>query len=138
MTQAQTVAKGDILAEDTHLITRENLVRYAGAAGDFNAIHYSDKAADDAGLPGVLAHGMLTAALTLQTVSNWLGGDSTRILSYETRFTRPVVVDAAGGAKVVVTAKVGKVEADTMRVDLIVKRDESAVLGKTQATVVYR
>jgi acyl dehydratase len=135
MTQAQTLAKGDILAEDTHLITRESLVRYAGAARDFNPIHYSDQAAKDAGLPGVLAHGMLTGALALQTVIDWLGGDSTRIRSYETRFTRPVVVDASAGAKVVVTAKVGKVEDDSIRVDLVVKCDDTTVLGKTQAIV---
>ena len=135
MTQAQTLAKGDILAEDIHLITRESLVRYAGAAGDFNSIHYSDQAAKDAGLPGVLAHGMLTGALALQTVIDWLGGDSTRIRSYETRFTRPVVVDASDGAKVVVTAKVGKVEDDNIRIDLVVTCDNTTVLGKTQAIV---
>ncbi|MFZ2173900.1 MAG: MaoC/PaaZ C-terminal domain-containing protein, partial [Rhodococcus sp. (in: high G+C Gram-positive bacteria)] len=73
MTQEPALAKGDVLAENTHVITRESLVRYAGAAGDFNAIHYSDKAAEDAGLPGVLAHGMLTGALALQTVIDWLG-----------------------------------------------------------------
>ena len=138
MTQVQTLAKGNILAEDTHLITRESLVRYAGAAGDFNSIHYSDQAAKDAGLPGVLAHGMLTGALALQTVIDWLGGDSTRIRSYETRFTRPVVVDASMGAKVVVTAKVGKVDDDIIRVDLVVKCDDTTVLGKTQATVEYQ
>ncbi|MGY4784433.1 MaoC/PaaZ C-terminal domain-containing protein [Rhodococcus opacus] len=138
MTQTQALAKGDILAEETHIITREGLVRYAGAAGDFNSIHYSDQAAKDAGLPGVLAHGMLTGALALQTVIDWLDGDSTRIRSYETRFTRPVVVDAIAGAKVVVTAKVGKVEDDSIRIDLVVKCDDTTVLGKTQATVAYR
>ncbi|WP_072687066.1 MaoC/PaaZ C-terminal domain-containing protein [Rhodococcus marinonascens] len=145
MTQAQTLTrtpggqftKGEVVAETTHHITRESLVRYAGAAGDFNTIHYNDSAAEDAGLPGVLAHGMLTAALALHTVTDWLGGDTTRIRSYETRFTRPVVVDPVAGAHVVVTAKVGKVDTDTLRIDLTVTCEDTTVLGKTQATITF-
>ena len=72
-------------------------MRYAGASGDFNPIHYRDDIARSVGLPGVLAHGMLTMGLAVQPVVDWLG-DPGRILDYQVRFTRPVLVDAADGA----------------------------------------
>ncbi len=71
------------------------------------------------GLPGVLAHGMLTMGLAVETIVEWLG-DSGRILEYGVRFTRPVVVDAESGATVHVVAKVGAVEETALRVDLTV------------------
>ena len=80
-------------------LTRESLVRYAGASGDFNPIHYRDDVAGAVGLPGVLAHGMLTMGLAVETIVPWLG-DAGRILEYGVRFTRPVVVDPETGADV--------------------------------------
>ncbi len=44
-------------------VTRLQLIKYAGASGDFNPIHTIDEAAEEAGLPGVIAHGMLTLAM---------------------------------------------------------------------------
>ena len=67
------VAVGDIVAERTVHLTRESLVRYAGASGDFNPIHYRDDIAASVGLPGVLAHGMLTMGLAVETIVPWLG-----------------------------------------------------------------
>src|SRR5688500_20308213 len=97
---------GQVVAErDVHL-TRESLVRYAGASGDFNPIHYRDDVAATVGLPGVLAHGMLTMGLAVQPVVDWLG-DPGRVLDYQVKFTRPVVVDAQTGAVVTGVAKVG-------------------------------
>ena len=101
MTAVITV--GEIVAERTVHLTRESLVRYAGASGDFNPIHYRDDVAASVGLPGVLAHGMLTMGLAVETVVPWLG-DAGRIVDYGVRFTRPVVVDAESGADVVVAA----------------------------------
>jgi len=125
---------GTVVAERTVHLTREALVRYAGASGDFNPIHYRDDVAERVGLPGVLAHGMLTMGLAVETIVEWLG-DAGRILEYGVRFTRPVVVDAEDGADLVVSAKVGALDDDTARIDLTVTFGETTVLGKAQVRV---
>ncbi|WP_308491688.1 MaoC/PaaZ C-terminal domain-containing protein [Microbacterium terrisoli] len=125
---------GDVVAERTVHLTREDLVRYAGASGDFNPIHYRDDVAARVGLPGVLAHGMLTMGLSIETLVPWLG-DAGRILEYGVRFTRPVVVDPENGADVTVVAKVAVVEGDAARVDLTVTCADTTVLGKAQVRV---
>lgn len=129
------IAVGDVVAEKTYTLTRDTLVRYAGASGDFNAIHYRDDVALSVGLPGVLAHGMLTMGLAIQPVVEWLGGDSGKVLEYGVRFTRPVLVDAETGASITVSAKVGAVDEGTARIDLTVTYNDETVLGKAQATV---
>ncbi len=83
-----TLEVGQIVGEETYEITRDTLVRYAGASGDFNPIHYRDDVAQSVGLPGVLAHGMLTMAVSIQPVVNWLGS-SGYVKSYGVRFTKP-------------------------------------------------
>lgn len=125
---------GAVVAERTVHLTRAALVRYAGASGDFNPIHYNDAVAERVGLPGVLAHGMLTMGLAVETIVSWLG-DSGRILDYGVRFTRPVVVDTDAGADVSVVAKVGAIEDEAVRVDLTVSHDGTTVLGKAQVRV---
>jgi acyl dehydratase len=127
-------AVGDVVAERSVHLTRESLVRYAGASGDFNPIHYRDDVAAAVGLPGVLAHGMLTMGLAIQAIVPWLG-DAGRILEYGVRFTRPVVVDPEAGAVLTIVAKVGAVEDDIARIDLTVTHGASTVLGKAQARV---
>ena len=94
-----TVAVGKCCRRWTLRVTREHLVRYAGASGDFNPIHWSDRVAIEVGLPGVIAHGMLTMALAGRLVTAWTG-DPAAVVGYGTRFTRPVVVpdDAKGVA----------------------------------------
>ena len=130
----ETLTVGEIVAETTFSITRDSLVRYAGASGDFNAIHYRDDVAATVGLPGVLAHGMLTMGFAIQPVVDWIG-DSGKVLDYQVRFTRPVAVDALAGASVTVVAKVGAVEENVARIDLTVTFDNQTVLGKAQARV---
>lgn len=125
---------GQVVAEREVHLTRESLVRYAGASGDFNPIHYRDDVATRVGLPGVLAHGMLTMGLAVETIVPWLG-DAGRILEYGVRFTRPVVVDAENGADVQVVAKVGAVAEDAVRIDLTVTSADTTVLGKAQVRV---
>jgi acyl dehydratase len=127
-------AVGDVLGERSVHLTRESLVRYAGASGDFNPIHYRDDIAAEVGLPGVLAHGMLTMGVAIGALAEWLG-DPARILEYGVRFTRPVVVDAVTGADLTVLAKVGAVDAEAVRVDLTVTSAGSTVLGKAQVRV---
>lgn len=129
-----TFAVGDVIAERTVHLTRESLVRYAGASGDFNPIHYRDDVAASVGLPGVLAHGMLTMGLASSVVVAALG-DVARITDYGVRFTRPVVVDPDDGADVAVTAKVGAVDESSARIDLTVKHADQTVLVKAQLRV---
>jgi acyl dehydratase len=127
---------GDIVAESSFPLTRDSLVRYAGASGDFNPIHYRDDVAHSVGLPGVLAHGMLTMGLAIQPVVDW-AGDPARVIDYQVRFTRPVPVDPDLGAVVTVVAKVGALDADAgvARIDLTVTFNAVTVLGKAQARI---
>jgi acyl dehydratase len=127
---------GQELPTRTFQITRDSLVRYAGASGDFNPIHYRDDFAQSVGLPGVLAHGMLTMGLAVQTVVDFVG-DSGKILDYQVRFTKPVLVDAKTGAKVEVSAKVIEIAEDgaSARIDLTAVCAELTVLGKAQVRV---
>ncbi|MGL3151824.1 MaoC/PaaZ C-terminal domain-containing protein [Microbacterium sp. A82] len=129
-----TLSVGDVIAERTVHLTRESLVRYAGASGDFNPIHYRDDVAESVGLPGVLAHGMLTMGLASSVVVAALG-DVAKITDYGVRFTRPVVVDPTDGADVSVLAKIGAVDAETARIDLTVKAADTTVLVKAQLRV---
>ncbi|WP_295839780.1 MaoC/PaaZ C-terminal domain-containing protein [uncultured Microbacterium sp.] len=125
---------GDVIAERSVHLTRESLVRYAGASGDFNPIHYRDDVAAEVGLPGVLAHGMLTMGVAVGALAEALG-DTGRIAEYGVRFTRPVVVDPETGADLHVSAKVGAVDDDTARIDLTVTFAGTTVLGKAQVRV---
>ena len=127
---------GDVVAERSIHLTRDTLVRYAGASGDFNPIPSRDDIATSVGLEGVLAHGMLTMGFAVQPVVDWLAGDSGKILDYQVRFTRPVLVDAETGADVIVVAKVGVLDDAGARIDLTVTVDDQTVLGKAQLRVV--
>jgi len=116
-------------------ITRADLVRYAGASGDFNPIHWSDRVAGDVGLPGVIAHGMYTLALAGRAVSQWAGGTD-RVMELGARFTRPVVVpDDEDGTEVEVRGRVLDGDAGTMRIDLTVSCEGAKVLGQARAVV---
>ena len=125
---------GDLVAEQEFAVSRDSLVRYAGASGDFNPIHYRDDVAASVGLPGVLAHGMLTMGLAAQPVVDWAGGPGA-VVDYEVRFTRPVVVDPEDGAAVTVVAKVGRIDEAAARIDLTVTFNGETVLGKAQVVV---
>jgi acyl dehydratase len=118
------------------LLTRDSLVRYAGASGDFNAIHYRDDFAKSVGLDGVLAHGMLTMGAAVQVAVEWIG-DPGRIVDYGVRFTKPVFVDATNGAVLTVTGKIGEIDAENsiVRIDISAVAADLAVLGKAQARV---
>jgi acyl dehydratase len=116
-------------------LRREELVRYAGASGDFNPIHYNDRLAVALGLPGVIAHGMLTMAQAARVVTDWLD-DPTDLLEYGVRFTNPVVVpDDDKGTTVTLSAKVGKVSNGTAEIDITAVANEQKVLGRAKAVV---
>jgi acyl dehydratase len=127
---------GDVIGSRTFTFTRDSLVKYAGASGDLNPIHYRDDFAKSVGLDGVLAHGMLTMGAAVQVAIDW-AGDAGRIADYGVRFTKPVFVDAAAGASVEVTGKIGEIKIDEalVRIDLTAVCADLAVLGKAQAWV---
>ncbi|WP_414935969.1 MaoC family dehydratase [Amycolatopsis sp. cmx-11-51] len=130
-----TFTAGEELTPLTIDVTRDQLVRYAGAALDFNPIHWNEAFAKEVGLPDVIAHGMLTMALGARLVTDWLG-DPGRLVDYFARFTRPVVVPNDGTATIEFTGKVAVVNDDgTARIDITAKFDGKAVLGKAQAVV---
>jgi acyl dehydratase len=115
--------------------TRERLVRYAGASTDFNPIHYSEYYAARIGLPGVIAHGMLTMGSALRVVTNWVG-DPSRVISYAVRFTRPVVVpDDADGVEVNFSGSVSAIDGSLVTVSLEAISDGQRVLGAARAEV---
>ncbi len=124
------------LEPQTFRVTRADLVRYAGASGDFNPIHWSDRIAGDVGLPGVIAHGMFTMALAGRAVTDWTG-DPGALLEYQVRFGRPVVVpDDDTGAEVVVSATIKEVTAEGhTRLSLTATCNGDKVLSMAQALV---
>ena len=129
---------GDVLVEDSVELSRDSLVRYAGASGDFNPIHYRDDVAKSVGLEGVLAHGMLTMGLAVAPVTAWLG-DRGFVSSFQVRFTKPVYVPADGGVTVVVSVSLAKVDepiAGSATLALsVTTQDGTTVLGKAFVVV---
>jgi acyl dehydratase len=130
------LAVGDTIGERRVPLTRQDLVRYAGASGDLNPIHYSDQAAEAAGLPGVIAHGMLTMGIAAQLLVNW-ADDPGAILDYEVRFARPVRVPYPGATDLAVSGIVASLDPQsrTAGILLTVTQDGVKVLGKAKATV---
>ena len=105
-------APGDALPPLVVRMTRLDLVKYAGASGDFNPIHWSERFAVGVGLPNVIAHGMLTMALAGRLVTAWIG-DPAAVVGYSARFTRPVVVpDDDAGVELELTGTVKAVDAE--------------------------
>lgn len=127
---------GDEVARADFPITRLTLIKYAGASGDFNVIHWNQRVAQSVGLPDVIAHGMLTMAEAGRVVTDWLG-DPGRLLEFGVRFTRPVAVpDDDAGTVVTVTATVAALDdSGEVRLDLKATVDGQTVLGKAFARV---
>ncbi|MCO1339754.1 acyl dehydratase [Kocuria polaris] len=142
-----SLSVGDAIGETTVTVNRADLVRYAGASGDFNPIHWNERFATEVGLPGVIAHGMFTMGSAVQLVTDWVG-DPGAVVDYQTRFTKPVVVeDVAGvsptdapGTEISVAGKIGAKDDDarTVRVDLTVSAAGQKVLVKSQAVVRFQ
>lgn len=127
---------GDELPARDVEITRADLRRYAEASGDHNPIHLEDEAARALGLPGVVAHGMLTSALAIGVVAEWAGG-ADRVLATSIRFAGPVVVPAEGAAVLAVSGTVRRVAEDraSAEVALAVTSGGAKVFGKAVVTV---
>ena len=130
------VEVGTELPELVVRVTRADLVRYAGASGDFNPIHWNERVATEVGLPGVIAHGMFTMALAARAVTGWTG-DPAGMVEYHVRFGRPVVVpDDDQGAELTVHGRVAALLEDGQaRVDLTVTSSGEKVLSLARAVV---
>lgn len=139
-----TLEKGQVLGTHNVKVNRADLVRYAGASGDFNPIHWNERFAKEVELPSVIAHGMFTMGAVIDLVSTWVGNPGA-VIDYQTRFTKPVVVeDPEGtnpsdfeGTTIEVEGKIGALDAEarTARVDLTVSANGTKVLLKCQAVV---
>jgi acyl dehydratase len=130
-----TPTVGAVFPVREYQVTRADLVRYAGASLDFNPIHWSDRQATAAGLPGVIAHGMFTMALAGRAVTEWFG-DSGAVLEYGVRFARPVLVpDDDTGASVAVGGTVLSVADGVAEIDLTVTCGDEKVLTMARARV---
>jgi len=135
------LSPGQDIGTRTITVSRTDLVKYAGASGDFNPIHWNEAFATGVELPGVIAHGMFTMGSTVQLVTDW-AGDPAAVVDFQTRFTKPVLVtDTTGtdepGATIEVSGLIGKLdaEANTARIDLTVVSAGQKVLMKAQAVV---
>ena len=134
--QLADLTVGQEVARATYPVHRVDLVRYAGASGDFNPIHWNGRFAREVGLPDVIAHGMFTMATAVRVVIDWCG-DPGRVVEYGVRFTKPVVVPDPEGTTVDVIATVGVLDPDagTARIDLAATCQGAGVLGKARAVV---
>jgi acyl dehydratase len=128
-------AVGDKLPAQDFPIHRVDLIRYAGASGDFNVIHWNERVATSVGLPNVIAHGMFTMAETVRVVTDW-AGDPGAVVDYGVRFTRPIAVPDPDGAVLHVEGEVREVRDDGLvEVDLTATVDGATVLAKARAVV---
>jgi acyl dehydratase len=129
---------GTVIPERVFPVKRVDLVRYCGASGDFNVIHWNERIATAVGLPNVIAHGMFTMATAARAVTDWVG-DPGAVVEYGVRFSSPVPVPDDGvGATLRVTGVVEKkLDGGRVVVNLTVRADgqESKVLTAARATV---
>jgi acyl dehydratase len=124
---------GDTFGPRAFAITRADLVAYARAAGDPNPIHQDEAVARSVGLPGVIAHGMLTLGLVGRAVAEWT--DGAEVVELGCKFTQPVVVPAEGAAVVVVAGTVKSVADGLVTLALEVTCGGTKVLGTPRAVV---
>lgn len=144
MIEFESLEKGQVIGSHTVQVNRADLVRYAGASGDFNPIHWNERFAKEVELPSVIAHGMFTMGSVIELVSTWVDNPAA-VIDYQTRFTKPVVVEDPEGSNptdhegttISVEGKVGALDAEarTARIDLAVSANDSKVLLKCQAVV---
>jgi acyl dehydratase len=126
----------EVLEAQTFRVTRADLVRYCGASGDFNVIHWSERLATQVGLPGVIAHGMFTMALVGRAVTAWAGAPDA-VVDFSVRFSRPVPVpDTDEGTEVVVGGVVKEVTEDGLtKLSLTATCHGEKVLSLASATI---
>ncbi|MCW2936864.1 MAG: MaoC-like dehydratase [Actinomycetia bacterium] len=131
------VEPGTEIPPKSYQLQRVDLVKYAGASGDFNIIHWNERVATQVGLPNVIAHGMLTMAQAGKFVTEWAGGDPGAVVDFGVRFSAMVPVpDDDAGATVVVSGKVGEKLGDNkVQIDLTARSGDTKVLSRSRAIV---
>ena len=97
------VSEGAEAPAVSHVLTRTDLVMYAGASGDFNPMHHDEVKAKEAGLPSVFGHGMFSMGLLGRAITDWVGIGNLR--SFKVRFTKQTWPGETLGSKIVVTGK---------------------------------
>ena len=127
---------GTELPPRQYQVTRRDLVRYAGASGDFNPIHWNERTAKAVGLPDVIAHGMLTMALAGRFLAEW-AGDPAAVTEFGVRFSSPVVVpdDDKGALVEIAGAVTGQLEGNQVTVELTARSGDAKVLTRAHAVV---
>jgi acyl dehydratase len=126
---------GDAIPAQDFPIHRYDLIRYAGASGDFNVIHWNERVARSVGLPDVIAHGMFTMATAVRVVTDW-AGDPAAVVEYGVRFTRPIAVPDPDGAVLHVDGTIRAIREDGLvEVDLNATVNGQTVLAKARALV---
>jgi len=130
------VEVGTELPAVSYPATRLSLVKYCGASGDFNVIHWNERIARSVGLPNVIAHGMFTMAQAGRFVTDWAGPGAI-VAEFGVRFSAPVVVpDDDAGATIEVTGKVEEKLGDNrVALALTARSDGTKVLARTRAVV---
>ncbi len=130
------IEAGVELPAQTFPVRRLDLIRYCGASGDFNVIHWNGRVARSVGLPDVIAHGMLTMAEAVRVVTDWCG-DPGAVIEYGVRFSSMVVVpdDEAGAALEVSGVVSEKLPDNRVAVTLSARANGSKVLTAARAVV---
>jgi acyl dehydratase len=123
----------------TYPATRLSLVKYCGASGDFNVIHWNERIARSVGLPNVIAHGMFTMAQAGRYVTDWAGPGAT-VAEFGVRFSAPVVVpDDDTGAEIEITGKIeDKLDGHRVALSLTARSAGTKVLSRARAIVQLR
>ena len=132
----QDIAEGAEIAARQYQVTRLDLVRYCGASGDFNVIHWNERIATMVGLPNVIAHGMYTMAEAARVITDW-AGDPAAVTEFGVRFSTPVVVpDDDKGAQVEIAGVVtGKLDGNQVAVDITARSGDAKALTRAHAVV---
>jgi acyl dehydratase len=130
------VETGTELAPASYPATRLSLVKYCGASGDFNVIHWNERIAKSVGLPDVIAHGMFTMAQAGRFVTDWAGPAAT-VVEFGVRFSAPVVVpDDDAGATITVSGQVEeKLDGNLVALTLTARSADTKVLTRARAVV---
>ncbi len=132
----EDVTGGAALPAATYPVTRLSLIKYCGASGDFNVIHWNERLARSVGLPNVIAHGMFTMAQAGRYVTDW-AGDAGALVEFGVRFSAPVVVpDDEAGATIEVSGTIeDKLDGNRVVLGLTARSGEEKVLTRARAVV---
>ena len=130
------VQVGTELAQASYPVTRLSLVKYCGASGDFNVIHWNERIAKAVGLPNVIAHGMFTMAQAGRFVTDWAGPRAV-VTEFGVRFSSMVVVpDDDAGATIEVSGEVEeKLDLGRVAIALTARSADTKVLTRARAVV---